>query len=148
MRSNIPVGLVALVLVILTVGGGPASPEPQSTGDPQGTPSLPPGATTIAVPTRDIFDVLRELRRKPPKAEPGGTYEQLMVAAAPVVSYNPASGVGIGAAGNFAFYRGFPQTTSISSVVASLIVTSKKQLLFNGKFDISTAENKWVLHGD
>jgi outer membrane protein assembly factor BamA len=33
-------------------------------------------------------------------------------------------------------------------VVASLIVTSKKQLLFNGKFDVSTADNRWVLHGD
>jgi outer membrane protein assembly factor BamA len=100
------------------------------------------------VPTRDIFDILRELRHKPPKAEPQDAYKQLMVAAAPVVSYNPASGFGIGAAGNVAFYKGFPQTTSISSVVASLIVTSKKQLLFNGKFDVSTADNDWVLHGD
>jgi outer membrane protein assembly factor BamA len=32
--------------------------------------------------------------------------------------------------------------------VASLIVTSKEQLLFNGKFDVSTADNDWVLHGD
>ena len=58
------------------------------------------------------------------------------------------SGFGIGAAGNAAFYKGFPQTTSISSVVASLIVTTKSQLLFNAKLDVSTANNKWVLHGD
>jgi outer membrane protein assembly factor BamA len=51
-------------------------------------------------------------------------------------------------AGNVAFYKGKPETTSISSVVASLIVTSKKQLLFNGKFDTSTADNNWVLQGD
>jgi outer membrane protein assembly factor BamA len=71
-----------------------------------------------------------------------------MIAAAPVISYNPASGFGVGFAGNIAFFEGFPQTTSISSVVASLIVTTKKQLLFNGKFDIATADNRWMLHGD
>jgi outer membrane protein assembly factor BamA len=32
--------------------------------------------------------------------------------------------------------------------VASLIVTTKKQLLVNGKFDVSTSGNTWVLHGD
>jgi outer membrane protein assembly factor BamA len=51
-------------------------------------------------------------------------------------------------AGNVAFYKGKPETTSISSVVASLIVTSKKQLLFNGKFDMATADNDWVFQGD
>jgi surface antigen Omp85-like protein len=122
---------------------GPA-PEAQRPPEPVGGP-----ASMIAVPTRDIFDVLRELRKKPPKPEPEqDAYKKRMVAAAPVISYNPASGFGIGVAGNVAFFKGFPQTTSISSVVASLIVTSKKQLLFNGKFDVSTAENRWVLHGD
>jgi hypothetical protein len=128
---------------------GNAAPPAQSASEPQRPPGPLSGpASAIAVPTRDIFDVLRELRNKPAKPEEPDAYKKLMVAAAPVVSYNPASGFGIGAAGNFAFYKGFPQTTSISSVVASLIVTSKKQLLFNGKFDISTSENKWVLHGD
>jgi hypothetical protein len=120
-----------------------AAPGPQRPPEPVGGP-----ASAIAVPTRDIFDVLRELRRKPPKPESPDAYKKLMVAAAPVVSYNPASGFGIGFAGNAAFFEGFPQTTSISSVVASLIVTSKKQLLLNGKFDVSTSENEWVLHGD
>ena len=119
--------------------------DPQGTPDPQGPPGPP--ASTIAVPTRDIVDVLRELRHKPPKAEPED-YTHLMVAAAPVVSYNPASGFGIGAAGNVAFRKGPPDTTRISSVVASLTVTSKKQLLFNGKFDMSTANNDWLFQGD
>src|SRR6185503_748785 len=30
----------------------------------------------------------------------------------------------------------------------SLIVTSKKQLLFNGKFAVSSADDNWVLQGD
>jgi hypothetical protein len=161
MGLNLHSGLAALALAALASGAAgawtdpPATPAPQATPSPQATPEprRPPEpvggpASTIAVPTRDIFDILRELRHKPPKAEPEDDYKKLMIAAAPVVSYNPASGVGIGAAGNVAFFKGFPQTTSISSVVASLIVTSKKQLLFNGKFDVSTADNRWVLHGD
>jgi len=31
-------------------------------------------ASTIAVPTRDIFDVLREIRHKPPREEPEDAY--------------------------------------------------------------------------
>ena len=154
MGLSFRVALLASAFAITTAGVAGAAPqappEPQATPGPQGPPQPLRGpASEIAVATRDIFDVLRELRHKPPKAEPTeDAYKDLMVAAAPVVSYNPASGFGIGAAGNVAFYKGFPQTTSISSVVASLIVTSKKQLLFNGKFDIATADNRWVLHGD
>jgi hypothetical protein len=127
----------------------PAAP-PQESPDSQRPPAPVGGpASSIAVPTLDIFDVLRELLNKPPKAEPEkDAYKKRMVAAAPVISYNPASGFGIGLAGNVAFFKGFPETTSISSVVASVIFTTKKQLLVNGKFDISTADNRWVLHGD
>jgi hypothetical protein len=163
MGSSARVGLLASALVITTAGmagaGPQAAPEPQATPEPQPTPAAnsepqrPPEplrgpASTIAVPTRDIFDVLRELRHKPPKVESVDEYEKLMIAAAPVVAYNPASGFGIGGAGNVAFYKGHPHTTSISSVVASLIATTKKQLLFNAKFDVSTAQNGWALHGD
>jgi hypothetical protein len=157
-------GGLAVLVVSIAMSVRPA--EAQAPAEPQATPDSPANsesqrppdpvrgpASTIAVPTRDIFDVLRELRHKPPKAPPEDAREEdahkkLMVAAAPVISYNPASGFGIGGAGNVAFYGGFPHTTSISSVVASLIVTSKKQMLFNGKFDVSTADNRWVLHGD
>ena len=153
MRLSFRVALGASVFAITTAGaagaGPQATPEPQAMPEAQKPPEPLSGpASKIVVPTRDIFDVLRQLRHKPPPAEPEDPQKKLMVAAAPVISYNPASGVGIGAAGNVAFFRGFPQTTSISSVVASLIVTSKKQLLFNGKFDVSTADNRWVLHGD
>jgi hypothetical protein len=143
----------AVLALAAPAGGAAASPqEPpasEANAKQQGPPAPVGGlASEIAVPTRDIFDVLREIRHKPPKVEAEDEYKKLMLAAAPVVSYNPASGFGIGLAGNAAFYKGFPRTTSISSVVASLIVTSKKQLLFNGKFDVATSENKWLLHGD
>src|SRR4030042_2010881 len=115
------VALVASAFAITTAGVAGAAPqappEPQATPGPQGPPEPLRGpASQIAVPTRDIFDGLRELRHKPPKAEPEDAYKKLMVAAAPVVSYNPASGFGIGAAGEVAFFQGVPPTTSISVV--------------------------------
>jgi hypothetical protein len=135
----------ALLRAAPSTGAAAYPPEPT---EPQAATGQEPGPEAVAEPTKDVFDVLREWRHKPAKAEPEDVRKRLMVAAAPVVAYNPASGLGIGAAGNVAFYRGFPATTSISSVVASLIATSKKQVLFNAKLDVSTADNRWLFHGD
>jgi hypothetical protein len=143
---------LAVLILSIAAGRSVAWPDPPPTAEPKATSGPPEPmrgpASTVAVPTRDVFDVLRTLQHKPPKAEPADAYKKTMIAATPVVSYNPASGVGIGVAGSAAFYRGCPQTTSVSSVLASLTVTSKKQLLFSGKFHVSTSENRWVLHGD
>jgi len=127
--------MAVLVLVVATAGAATAGPQ-----------AAAPDATE---PTKDIFDVLRELRHKPPPASMGAEdYKELMIAAAPVISYGPTSGFGIGAAGNVAFYRGFPATTRISSVVASVIGTTKEQLLVNAKLNASAPNNSWVLEGD
>jgi len=72
-------------------------------------------ASTIAVPTRAVFDVLRALRHEPPKAEPADMDEKTRIAVTPVVSYNPASGVGIGIAGSAAFYEGSRRTLEFRS---------------------------------
>ena len=104
---------------------------------------------SVDEPTKDVFDLLRQLRHKPPPPPPGadaGTTR--MIAAAPVITYNPTSGVGIGAAGNVAFYSGSPDTTRISSVVASLIGTSKKQVLVNAKINSWARDNRWHIQGD
>ena len=160
MAKTITSGSAALILSIAanrTVAWADAQPtaEAKVTSEAQAPESHRPPepvrgpASAIAVPTRGLFDVLRELRHKPPRAEPAeDAHEKLMIAATPVVSYNPASGFEFGVAGNATFYKGSPQTTSLSSVVASLIVTSRKQRLLNGKVDVSTSENRWVLHGD
>jgi len=153
MCLNVRVALVASAFAIVTAGVAAAAPQ---------TPPEAPGDARAAEATRATARPgLRDCRadaghlRHPPRAptqaaqgRAGGRVQAAHGRRGAVISYNPASGVGIGAAGNVAFFKGFPQTTSISSVVASLIVTSKKQLLFNGKFDIATADNRWVLHGD
>jgi hypothetical protein len=130
--------------------GAQDAAQEQEAPPPETTPLQEAGQPPQdVVPIKDIFDVIRELRHKPPKGPPqADDYKRLMIAASPVVAYSPASGFGIGGAGNIAFYRGLPETTRISSGVGSLIVTSKKQLLFNAKLEASGRDNRWVFHGD
>jgi outer membrane protein assembly factor BamA len=109
-----------------------------------------PGEQGLVVePTTDLFNLLRQLRHKPEPPPPGPEdYKQWMVALAPVVTYGPTSGFGFGAAGNLAVYRGFPNTTRISSIVASVTATTKEQLLVNAKVNGSALNNRWHFEGD
>jgi outer membrane protein assembly factor BamA len=114
-------------------------------------PAQPTDATGAALPVVDAFDLLRKLFNKPPAGdrEPGkDDYKRLMIAAAPVVGYNPANGASAGVAGDIAFFRGEPATTRISSLVTSLTLTTKDQLHFNAKFNVLTAQDRWDLVSD
>jgi outer membrane protein assembly factor BamA len=108
-----------------------------------------PARDLAAEPTKDLFDLLRELRHKPPPPPPApDDYKKWMVAAAPVLTYGPTSGFGIGVAGNMAVYRGFPATTRISSIVASVTATTKEQVLVNAKISSSSLDNRRRFEGD
>lgn len=132
-------GNVRVLLLALAMAGASAS-----TARAQAT-----APDEIAVPTRDVFDIVRDLRHKPPAEEPGtDEYKKLMVAVAPVVGYNPATGFSIGGAGNIAFFSGPPGTTRISSVVTSLTLTTKDQMNLNAKFNVLTPGNQWNLLSD
>jgi outer membrane protein assembly factor BamA len=147
MSASIRAGLVAALLISsVAAAAAQEPPSPPAAPPPEAAPdrAVP---TAVAVPTRDVFDLVRALRHKPPKVEEED-YRKLMLAAAPVVGYNPASGLSAGVAGNAAFYKGYPETTSISSLVASLVATTKSQVLFNGKLEVSTPHNTWVFRGD
>jgi outer membrane protein assembly factor BamA len=103
----------------------------------------------VAEPTKDLIDLLRQLRHKPPPPPPGPEdYKQPMVALAPVLTYGPTSGFGLGFAGNVAAYRGTPKTTRISSLVASVTATTKKQVLVNAKINSSALDNRRHFEGD
>ena len=104
---------------------------------------------SAAAPTKDLFDLLRELRHKPAPPPPGPEdYKKWMMAAAPVITYGPTSGFGIGVAGNMAVYKGFPETTRISSLVASVTGTTKEQVLVNAKFNTAALNNSSLFEGD
>jgi outer membrane protein assembly factor BamA len=136
--------LLALAACAAAAQEGAQQPAPQPAPEAPGQESVSP-----TEPTKDLFDLLRELRHKPPPPAPGpDDYKKWMVAAAPVVTYGPTSGFGVGVAGNMAVYRGFPGTTRISSMVASVTATTKDQVLVNAKINSSALDNRRHFEGD
>ena len=108
-----------------------------------------PGSPQAEVePTKDLLDVIRELRTSRRRPRGLRTSRSGWWPAAPVISYSPTSGVGAGFAGNVAFYKGYPETTRISSIVASAIATTKGQFLVSAKLNASAVDNSWHLEGD
>jgi outer membrane protein assembly factor BamA len=94
----------------------------------------------------DLPELIRAWRQKapPPEKEPG--HKAFIVA--PVIGSNPSAGFLIGAAGQMTMFRGDPSTTSITSGIASLTVSSKKQFLLNVRFDSFSDGNRWLIEGD
>ena len=94
----------------------------------------------------DLGDLFRDWRHKPPppEAPPG----KKMIVAAPIIGSNPSAGFLIGAAAQMAFFAGDPATTRISSGIASLSISTKKQVLFNVRFDAFSDGNRWFVEGD
>lgn len=94
----------------------------------------------------DVTDLVRAWRHKepPPSNEPG----QKMIVAAPIIGSNPSAGFLLGVAAQMAVYRGDPSTTRITSGIASLSMSTKKQVLFNVRFDSYSDGNRWFTEGD
>src|SRR5262245_50769857 len=116
---------------------------------------LCPAAVLSAQPTEspvlpehetDLPDVIRAWRQKPPPPEPPPG--EKMIVAAPVIGSNPSAGFFIGAAGQMAFFRGDPSTTRITSGIASVTISSKKQVVFNVRFDSFSDGSRWFVEGD
>jgi len=94
----------------------------------------------------DLPEVIRAWRQKPPPPEPPPG--EKMIVAAPVIGSNPSAGFFIGVAGQMAFFRGDPSTTRITSGIASVTISSKKQVVFNVRFDSFSDGNRWFVEGD
>lgn len=94
----------------------------------------------------DVADLIRKIRKKPAQAE--FDYRKPMRAIAPVIGVKPSSGVIVGVAGNVGFFRGDPETTRISSSVASVTVTSKKQAGINVHTMMFGRDDRWLLELD
>jgi hypothetical protein len=139
MTMNRSACLAAVVIAVL-------STCPRAAGA-QASPSLE--TPTDAAPTTDIFDVWRAFRHHAaPANEPAWDYRKPMKAFAPVIGAKPSSGALFGAAGNIAFYRGEPATTSISSIVTSLTFSSKGQTSLTDRFTMFADGNRWRVDAD
>ena len=96
----------------------------------------------------DVTDLIRKIRNKPAATETEFDYRKPMRAIAPVIGAKPSSGVSVGVAGNVGFFRGEPATTRISSSVASVTFTSKKQAGINAHTMMYGLGDRWILELD
>ena len=96
----------------------------------------------------DVADLIRMLRNQPPPEVVEIDYRKAMRAFAPVIGAKPSSGAIFGVAGNIGFYRGEPATTRISSSVASVTISSKKQAGINAHTMMFGNDDRWLLELD
>ena len=92
----------------------------------------------------DLFEIvgLKQKTEAPP--EPF----KVLPVVLPAVGYDPTTGFLFGAVGSLGVYLGDPQSTTISSVLASVLYTTKNQFLFQVASTFMTADNEWQLQGD
>ena len=127
--------------VLLTAASGSA----QSSADAQRAQA---DAAAPATPTTDVFDLWHQLRHKDDPQADAWDYRKPMIALAPVIGAKPSSGVLVGAAGNVAFFRGDPSTTHISSAVASVTFSTKKQTAITNRLTAFGGGDRWRLDAD
>jgi outer membrane protein assembly factor BamA len=122
-----PAAVFALILLLLA-GGVSAQPPPAEPDE------------------YDVGQLLRDWRNKPPR--PAIAPGEKMIVAAPIIGSNPSAGFLLGAAAQMAFFAGDPATTRISSGIASFSISSKKQVLFNVRYDAFSSGSQWLIRGD
>jgi hypothetical protein len=79
-----------------------------------------------------------------PTPEPYKLYPAIL----PAVGYSPSVGALLGVVGQFGMYLGDPETTTISSLQATLLFTSKSQVLFQVFSSVQTDGDLWQFVGD
>ena len=158
MTHTPPAALLCIVLLAGSAAGqpahgttSPAQPAAQTTPGQADQASSQPSSPAEVTEPMDVFDLIRKLRHKELTegqrlALDNPTYP--MYAFAPVIGYKPSSGGLIGFAGNVARYRGDPKTTHISSAVASLTVSTLKQVSATARFAMLTRDDRWKIDGD
>jgi hypothetical protein len=92
----------------------------------------------------DLFEMagLKKKTEAPP--EPF----KILPAVLPAIGYNPTTGLLVGVVGSLGVYLGDPESTTISSVLATVLYTSNNQFLFQVASTFMTADNNWQLQGD
>jgi Omp85 superfamily domain len=143
--SGNAVAAAAMIAVALLPSTGVAQVNTSGAQPPPGVerPQDVPAPATI-----DVFDLWRQLRHKESPQAGDWDYRKPMIAFAPVIGAKPSSGMLLGAAGNVAFYRGDPATTHISSAVASVTFSTKKQTAITNRLTTFGRDDRWRLDAD
>ena len=143
---------MALALGLLPALAARAAPETAPSCEDSRQCRARSGSGSVCVsgacePYRDETDLfiavgLSEKKRAPPKAgEP-------LVAVLPAFAYNPTVGFLFGAVGLLGIYLGDPETTTISSLQAMVLYTTKNQFIVQLNSTFLTEGNTWQFQGD
>ena len=73
---------------------------------------------------------------------------KLYTSVLPIPGYSPALGFVLGGGASANILLGDSRTTNLSSALANVTVTSKKQLNVNIRTNVYTPNNKWIFQGD
>lgn len=73
---------------------------------------------------------------------------KLYTSVLPIPGYSPALGFVLGGGASANILLGDSRTTKLSSALANVTVTSKKQLNVNIRTNVYTPQNKWIFQGD
>lgn len=110
------------------------------------TATLPAAVSAQQPEQKDLSDLVRALLKRP--AVSGNTSPEVVeTSVLPTLSYNPAFGFGMGAIFSASSRRG-GELSGVSSLQASAVFTTQKQLLTAVKTDVATNSNLWRLMGD
>jgi hypothetical protein len=149
MRSPRQASAPLLAAALIGASAGPVAPARAS--EAPEPPEAPPLAITplprpAGVDDRDLLEVLglRQPAGRPPEPKRG----KLMLFVIPVFSSSPTTGFALGAGASGAVALGSPADTIVSSLSASLMVTTKEQLMTSLRSVIVTDRNAWELLGD
>lgn len=97
---------------------------------------------------KDIIDLLFPKMRASAKTKDSLQVGQLYTSFLPIVGYAPALGFVAGGGISNALLTGKSNTTHLSSGLANISVTTKKQINMNIRSNIFLPNDKWILQGD
>jgi Omp85 superfamily domain len=101
----------------------------------------------VCQPYQDETDLFVAVGLSEPSPGPPVPFKPLL-SVLPIIATNPTVGVMVGAAAILGIYLGDPETTTISSISANIMYTTKNQLLSGINSVLMLAENEWQLQGD
>lgn len=106
-------------------------------------------AQNSAIQQKDIGDVFSK-KNKSNEAKPEDTLvvKKLYSSVLPIPGYSPALGFVLGGGASANILLGDKRTTNLSSALANVTITSKKQLNINVRTNVYTPQNKWIFQGD
>ncbi|HTN54364.1 MAG TPA: BamA/TamA family outer membrane protein [Anaeromyxobacter sp.] len=134
-----------LVAALLAAAPAISAAAEGAAPEPAPTPLAARSGDASGLDDRDLLEVTG-LRNPAGRAEPEPG--KLMMFVLPAFALNPSVGVAVGAAASAAIALGSPQETTVSSMSASVMVTTKQQIMSSVKTVILTAGNTWELLGD